>query len=157
MISCVRSWYLNDEVDSFMMAEEKFVRNGMVALRSVGRLMVEGKCMPWDLVGASRPQKRVSEFQMIHEQSLRFQRGEGPRPKPARERSVVMKKGSSRIVNADVAVIKEPPFKPSTVSVQPAAASVVVERSMIASTSASTSREVEEDNEVGLGGLIKAR
>ena len=68
-----------------------------------------------------------------------------------------MKKGASRIVNADVAGIKEPPVKPSTVSVQPAAAPVVVERSMIASTSASTSREVEEDDEVGLGGLIKAR
>ena len=96
MISCVRSWYRNDDVDSFVMAEEKFVRNGMSAVMMVSRLGSENKCMPWDLVDAVRPQKRVSEFLMVHEQSLLFSRKEGPKPKSAHERHIVVKKGRER-------------------------------------------------------------
>ena len=93
LLHCVRSWYLNEDVDSYILSEEKFVRNGIAALKNGGRLLDVAKCMPWDLVGASKPQKKEAEFMMIHEQSLKFARGEGPRPKPASERGRIFGKG----------------------------------------------------------------
>ena len=83
VVQCVRSWYANVENDSYVLSEEQFVKGGMQAMLNVNRLEDVSKAMPWDLVGVKRYQK-LAEFLMVHEQSTKFMRKEGPQLNSAR-------------------------------------------------------------------------
>ena len=105
VVQCVRSWYANVETDSYVLSEEQIVKGGMQAMLSVNRLEDVTKAMPWDLVGVKKYQKKLAEFLMVHEQSTKFLRKEGPQPKSARERCTIVKRGGSKLVSADVEVV----------------------------------------------------
>ena len=45
-IQCVRSWYSNVVTDSYVLCEEKFVKNGIRGMLQFGRLDDGVRCMP---------------------------------------------------------------------------------------------------------------